>query len=95
MHLVLVSTTRQQFLCQQEVKIRSLAGQLAKSDIVINLHLDAVLSLEEPIDLHEIAFNKFSASQDRKHLATTHQSVLQCLYQHKLYHLDKLAHLTL
>ena len=88
----LVTTTREQYLRQNEARIRSLALPQNTSDPVIALHLDAVLWLEDVCDIHEIAEAKFRRN-NTPHLAATHTALIAKLTQIKLHHLDQLAHL--
>lgn len=88
----LVSTSREQYLRQNEARIRSLALPQNTTDPTIALHLDAVLWLEDVTDIHEIAETKFR-SNHTPHLAETHRGFIAKLTQLKLHHLDQLAHL--
>ena len=88
----LVTTTREQYLRQNEARLRSLALPQNTSDPVIALHLDAVLWLEDVCDIHEIAETKFRRN-NAPHLAETHRVFIAKLTQLKLHHLDQLAHL--
>jgi len=88
----IVSTSREQYLRQNEARIRSLALPQNTTDPVIALHLDAVLWLEDVADIHEIAETKFRRN-NTPHLAETHRGFIAKLTQLKLHHLDQLAHL--
>lgn len=89
----LVKAPRETFLRQNEARIRSQALPL-KSDPEISLHLRAVEMAEDLFDIHEIAGKKM-ADQGRTAWAVIHDRHTAAAFQFKLYHLDKLAHLTL
>ena len=88
----LVKAPRETYLRQNEGRIRSHALPL-KNDPDVALHLAAVEMAEDLFDIHEIAGKKM-ADQGRCAWAKIHERHCACAFQFRLYHLDKLAHLT-
>lgn len=88
----LVKAPRETFLRQNEGRIRSQALPM-KNDPDVALHLAAVEMAEDLFDIHEIAGKKM-ADQGRFAWAKIHDRHCACAFQFRLYHLDKLAHLT-
>lgn len=87
-----VTAPREQYLRQNEGKIRSLALPQNTTDPTIALHLEFVIWLEDSIDIHEIAQEKHrNAGANR--VAEVHRDYAAKLAQIKLHHLDQLAHL--
>ncbi len=87
----LVSMPREQYLRQQETKIRSDAGRLIHSDPAINNHLSAVLSAEDLYEFHSAVEEAFLERTD--HRAARHGRFKEMAHQLKLHHLDQLSNL--
>ena len=87
-----VSVPRQQYLSQNEGRLRSLALPQNTSDPVIAKHLEFVIWLEDAVDIHEIAADKHrNAGANR--VAEVHRDYARKITQIKFHHLDQLAHL--
>ena len=89
----LVSAPREQFLRQNETRIRHQAlPQHAAGDPAISKWLDGVLFAEDIVDIHEIARDKYLQSRTEHRAAMHHDWALKA-QQLKLLCLDQLAHL--
>lgn len=87
-----VTAPREQYLRQNEGKIRSLALPQNTADPIIAAHLEYILWLEDAVDIHEIAQEKHrNAGANR--VSEVHRDYAAKLSQIKLHHLDQLAHL--
>jgi hypothetical protein len=87
-----VPVPRQQYLAQNEARLRSLALPQNTSDPIIARHLEFVIWLEDAIDIHEIAATKHrNAGASR--VAEVHVDYARKIAQIKFHHLDQLAHL--
>lgn len=87
-----VPIPRQQYLAQNEARLRSLALPQNTSDPIVARHLEFVIWLEDSIDIHEIAATKHrNAGANR--VAEVHLDYASKLVQIKFHHLDQLAHL--
>ncbi len=90
----LVTLPREQYLRQQETRIRSEAARLERGDPIIAAHLQAVLSAEDLHDYHLTAENHFEGKGDRAR-TERHERLKDASLQLKLHHLDQLANLIL
>lgn len=88
----LVTAPREQYLRQNETRIRSEARPPNTSDPQIAKHLSAVEMAEDIIDRHEVAIEA-NRRAGIHHMATAHEIYAAKATQLKLYHLDMLAHL--
>lgn len=90
----LIPMPREQYLRQQETRIRSDSARLAPTDPAINNHLNAVLYAEELHDFHSAATDIFQQRADN-HRTLRHTRLTEIAHHLKLHHLDQLAHLIL
>lgn len=87
-----VPAPREQYLRQNETRIRSLALPQNSSDPTVAMHLEFVAWLEDNADIHEIAEQKHKQSGASR-VAEVHRDYAAKMQQLKLHHLDQLAHL--
>lgn len=90
----LVSAPREQYLRQNETRIRSEARPQNSLDPQVAKHLSAVEMAEDIIDRHEVAIEA-NRRAGNNHIAEQHVGYAAKATQLKLYHLDQLAHLVL
>ena len=88
----LVPTPREQYLRQNETRIRSLALPLEKDDPAIRTHHQAILLCEDLIEIHDCACDRQKAIGAHR-VADTHARYRDSARQLLLHHLDQLAHL--
>ena len=84
---------RQQYLYQNEGRIRSLALPARTTDPQVAIHLDYMLFAEDLLDRHAVAVVANRKAPNREHAALEHEILVAKAEQLKLYHLDQLAHL--
>jgi len=88
----LVPMPREQYLRQQETRLRSEAARLEKEDPSIACHLAAVLFAEDLHDYHSKAEDHFEEKGDRAR-TERHTHLKDQALQIKLHHLNQLASL--
>jgi len=89
----LVTHPREQYLRQNEARLRSLSLPARNDDPVVAVHTNAMLFAEDLIDRHEVAAEANRQHPTRQHVALEHQVFAAKATQLKLYHLDQLANL--
>lgn len=87
-----VPAPREQYLRQNETRIRSLALPQHTSDPSVAAHLEFVAWLEDAVDIHEIAETKHRQNGANR-VAEVHRDYAAKITQIKIHHLDQLAHL--
>lgn len=90
----LTAHPRETYLRQNETKIRSDAGRMAKDDSTIARHLSAVEMAEDLGDYHDTVIDHFRG-KGLAHRIPPHERYKEQAFQLKLHHLDQLAHLIL
>jgi hypothetical protein len=90
----LVPHPRETYLRQNETRIRSEAGRMAKDDPTIKRHLHGVEMAEDLYDIHDVAGAK-QRQLGKEPWAVIHDRHKAAAFQLKLHHLDLLANLTL
>lgn len=86
----LVSQPREQYLRQNEGRIRSLALPQNSTDPLVRLHLEAVAMADDMEAIHAGAIRRHEADNNHR-FADIHERHRQAAVQFLLYHLDKLA----
>ena len=89
-----VTTVREQYLRQNETRIRDAALPIHSDDPAVALHVDCILQLETVIEMHEAACTR-AYSAGKSDLTERHGNALHTLFQLKLHHLSHLASLLL
>lgn len=86
----LVPVTREQYLRREEPRLIAAGTLAAKTNPELTTHLEVVNILEDIIDIHEAAANRY-ARQQVPHIAAVHTRHAQGAQQIRLHHLDQIA----
>jgi hypothetical protein len=86
----LVPVTREQYLRREEPRLLAAGAIAAKTNPELNTHLEAATILEDIIDIHEAAANRYTRQQAH-HIAAVHTRHAQGAQQIRLHHLDQIA----